>query len=46
MSVRQKMGIILESKVAQTLSLEKKCFTKKQPTKIIFLDFFFFFEKI
>ena len=38
MSVRQKMGIILESKVARKLSLEKKSFTKKQPTKIICLE--------
>ena len=28
MSVRQKLGVILESKVLQKLSLEKKVFTK------------------
>ena len=28
MSVRQKLGVILESKVVQKLSLEKKVFTK------------------
>ena len=29
MSVRQKLGVILVSKVVQKLSLEKKDFTKK-----------------
>mgnify|MGYP001367445785 CR=1 FL=1 len=29
MSVRQNLGVILESKVIQKLSLEKKVFTKK-----------------
>ena len=38
MSVRQKLGVILESKVVQKLSLEKKDFTKKRSPKLIFLD--------
>ena len=38
MSVRQKVGVILESKVVQKLSLEKKYFTKKRSPKLIFLD--------
>ena len=29
MSVRQNLGVILESKMIQKLSLEKKVFTKK-----------------
>ena len=38
MSVHQKLGIILESKVVQKLSLEKKnVFTKKWFPKLIFL---------
>ena len=37
-SVRQKLGINLESKVVQKLSLEKKVFTKKWSPKLIFLD--------
>ena len=37
MSVHQKLGIILESKVVQKLSLEKNVFTKKWSPK--------FFEK-
>ena len=41
MSVRQKLGVILESKVVQKLSLEKKVFTKKWSPKLIFLDDFF-----
>ena len=45
MSVHQKLGIILESKVVQKLSLEKNVFTKKWSPKLIFLDKFFF-EKI
>ena len=42
MSVRQKLGVILESKVVQKLSLEKNIFTKKWSPKLIFLDEFFF----
>ena len=42
MSVGQKLGIILESKVVQKLSLEKKVFTKKWSSKLIFLDEDFF----
>ena len=38
MSVRQKLGVILESKVVQKLSLEKKGFTKKLSPKLIFLS--------
>ena len=45
MSVCQKLGIILERKMVQKLSLEKKVFTKKWSPKLIFLDRFFF-EKI
>ena len=45
MSVHQKLGIILESKVVQKLNLEKNVFTKKSSSKLIFLDDFFF-EKI
>ena len=41
MSVRQKLGVILESKVVQKLSLEKKVFTKKWSPKLILLDDFF-----
>ena len=43
MPVHQKLGIILESKVVQKLSLEKNVFTKKWSPKLIFK---FFFEKI
>ena len=39
MSVHQKLGIILESKVVQKLSFEKKKFTKKLSPKVG--DFFF-----
>ena len=46
MSVHQKLGIILESKVVQKLSLEKNVFNKKWSPKLIFLDEIFFFEKI
>ena len=42
MSVHQKLGIILESKVVQKLSLEKNVFTKKWSPKLIFLNDFFF----
>ena len=45
MTVSQKLGVILESKVVQKLSLEKKVFTKKCSPKLIFLDKLFF-EKI
>ena len=41
MSVRQNLGVILESKVVQKLSLEKNVFTKKWSPKLIFLDNFF-----
>ena len=40
LSVHQKFGIILESKVVQKLSLEKNVFTKKLSPKLIFLDKF------
>ena len=42
MSVHQKLGIILESKVVQKLSLEKNVFTKQWSPKLIFLNDFFF----
>ena len=45
MSVCQKLGVILVSKVVQKLSLEKNYFTKKWSPKLIFLDEIFF-EKI
>ena len=45
MSVHQKLGIILENKVVQKLSLEKNVFTKKWSPQLIFLNGFFF-EKI
>ena len=38
----QKLGLILESKVVQKLSLEKNVFNKKGSPKLIFLDEFFF----
>ena len=44
--VRQKLGMILENKVVQKLKLEKKVFYKKLSPKLIFLNEFFFFEKI
>ena len=34
----QKLGLILESKVVQKLSLEKKVFSKKWSPKLIFVD--------
>ena len=40
----QKLGLILESKVVQKLSLEKNVFDKKWPPKLIFLDEIFFWE--
>ena len=42
MSVHLKLGIILESKVVQKLSLEKNVFTKKWSPKLIFINEFFF----
>ena len=45
MSVRQNLGIILESKVVQKLSIEKKVFNKYWSPKLIFLDKFFFEKK-
>jgi hypothetical protein len=42
MSVRQNLGVILESEVVQKLSLEKKVFTKQWSPKLIFLDEIFF----
>ena len=45
MTVCQKLGAILESKVVQKLSLEKKVFNKYWSPRLIFLDNFFF-EKI
>ena len=42
MSVRQKLGVILVSKVVQKLSLEKNVFTKKWSPKLILLDETFF----
>ena len=42
MSVHQKLGIILESKVVQKLSLEKNVFTKKWSPKLIFFNEKFF----
>ena len=41
MSVHQKLGIILENKLVQKLSLEKNVFTKKWSPKLIFLNEFF-----
>ena len=46
MTVCQKLGVILESKVVQKLSLEKKVFNKYWSPKLIFLDNFFFWKKI
>ena len=43
MSVHQKLGIILENKVVQKVSLEKNIFNKKWSPKLIFLDNFFLF---
>ena len=43
--VCQKLGMILENKVAQKLKLEKNVFNKKWSPKLIFLDENFF-EKI
>ena len=45
MTVRQKLGMILENKVVQKLKLEKNVYYKKWSPKLIFLNDFFF-EKI
>ena len=42
MSVCQKLGVTLESKVVQKLSLEKNVFTKKWSPELMFLDEIFF----
>ena len=42
MLVRQKLGVILEIKVLQKLSLEKNVFTIKWSPKLICLDEIFF----
>mgnify|MGYP007015522139 CR=1 FL=1 len=42
MSVLQKLGTILQNKVVQKLSLEKKGFNKKWSPKLIFLNKIFF----
>ena len=44
MSVHQKLGIILESKVVWKLNLEKNVFTKKWSPKLIFLNEIFFLK--
>ena len=41
MSVHQKLGITLESKVVQKLSLEKNIMNKKWSPKLILLNQFF-----
>jgi hypothetical protein len=45
MSVHQKLGITLESKVGQKLNLEKNVLTTKWPLKLIFLNGLFFEKK-
>ena len=42
MTICQKLGVILESKVVQKMSLEKKVFNKLWSPKLIFLDKNFF----
>ena len=42
----QKLGLILESKVVQKLSLEKNGFNKKCSPKLIFLNEFFFWKNL
>ena len=42
MSVRQKLGVILVSKVVQKLSLEKNVFNEKWSPNLIFLGENFF----
>ena len=44
MTVRQKLGMILENKVVQKLKLEKNVFKKKWSPKSIFLNEFFFLK--
>ena len=44
MTVCQKLSVILESKMVQKLSLEKKVFNKYRSPRLIFLDEFFFEE--
>jgi len=44
MSVHQHLGLLLESKVVQKLSLEKNVFTKKWSPKLIFLNEIFFWK--
>ena len=44
MSVRQKLGLILVSKVVQKLSLEKNVYKKNWSPKLIFLDENFFWK--
>ena len=44
MSVCQKLGIILENKVFQKLSLEKNVFTKRWSPNLIFLNEIFFWK--
>ena len=46
MSVRQKLGVILGSKVVKKLSLEKNVFNKKWFRKQIFLDNLFFLNLV
>ena len=41
LTVRQKLGMILENKVVQKLKLEKNIFYKKWSPKLIFLNDFF-----
>ena len=45
MSFRQKLGVILVSKVVQKLSLEKNVSYEKWSPKLILLDEFFFLKK-
>ena len=45
MSVHQKLGIILENKVVQKLSLEKNVFIRKWSPKLMFLNEFFVLKK-
>jgi hypothetical protein len=42
MSVHQKLGLILESKVVQKVSLETNVFTSKWSCKLVFLNDFFY----
>ena len=45
MTVCQKLGVILESRVVQEFSLEKNIFNEYWSPRLIFLDNFFFFLK-